>query len=297
MKAAMSSIVAQTRLEVAPVVPVASPPVRAFRPFPQDAVDVVCVEESAGRVSPRMHNRLALVLLRLPAIVRLESSRSIVADRNWILVIPPRHLYALRAPSGAFRGSQASHVTLQVGPSHLEALASARRPALVSDAHVGDQLANLITQFQRHLRLADYDASIQPLIERIEAQSSPIGVARSGLALDTLVAVREYIRTHVDEQISTQALSRYSGLTESHLIRAFHQEFGLPPHAYHVQLRLAQACELLGTGLPVSSVAYECGFADQSHLSRKFKATYGLTPAAWANAVGARDHVEPYSSR
>jgi len=293
----MSSIVAQTRLDVAPVVPVASPPVRAFRPFPQDAVDVVCVEESARSVTPRMHNRLALVLLRLPAIVRLESSRSIVADRNWILIVPPRHLYALRAPLGVSRNAQWSHVTLQVGPSHLESLASAGRPAIVTDPHVGDRLANLINQFQRHLRLADCDASIRSLIEGIETQSSPIGVARSGLAMDTLVAVRDYIRTHVDDQISTQALSRYSGLTESHLIRAFHQEFGLPPHAYHVQLRLAQACELLGNGLPVSSVAYECGFADQSHLSRKFKQTFGLTPAAWANAVGARDHGELYSSR
>ena len=69
------------------------------------------------------------------------------------------------------------------------------------------------------------------------------------------------------------------------------------PHAYHMQLRLAQACEALATGLSVSTVAYECGFADQSHLSRKFKEAYGLTPAAWANAVGAPRHAELYSSR
>jgi AraC-like DNA-binding protein len=35
----------------------------------------------------------------------------------------------------------------------------------------------------------------------------------------------------------------------------------------------------------VSTVAFECGFADQSHLSRNFKAVYGLTPAAWTAAV------------
>jgi len=33
-------------------------------------------------------------------------------------------------------------------------------------------------------------------------------------------------------------------------------------------------------------VANECGFADQSHLSRKFKEVYRLTPGAWRTAVG-----------
>ena len=33
-------------------------------------------------------------------------------------------------------------------------------------------------------------------------------------------------------------------------------------------------------------MANECGFADQSHLSRKFKEVYGLTPGAWRTAVG-----------
>jgi len=90
-----------------------------------------------------------------------------------------------------------------------------------------------------------------------------------------------------DEPVPVAALARLSGLTEWHLIRAFHQEFGLPPHAYHLRLRLAAAAELLAGGLSVSTAAYECGFADQSHLSRKFKEVYGLTPAAWATSVAA----------
>jgi len=42
--------------------------------------------------------------------------------------------------------------------------------------------------------------------------------------------------------------------------------------------------QMNGPGTPVhwlASVTYECGFADQSHLNGKFKAVYGLTPAAW----------------
>jgi AraC-like DNA-binding protein len=33
--------------------------------------------------------------------------------------------------------------------------------------------------------------------------------------------------------------------------------------------------------MPLASVALECGFADQSHLTRRFKGAVGVTPAAW----------------
>ena len=100
-----------------------------------------------------------------------------------------------------------------------------------------------------------------------------------------LAPLRDYLRAHLDEAVSIEALARMSGLTEYHLIRSLHREFGLPPHAYHVRLRLARAGELLSGSLSVSRAAYECGFADQSHLSRRFKEIYGVTPAAWVSAV------------
>jgi len=47
---------------------------------------------------------------------------------------------------------------------------------------------------------------------------------------------------------------------------------GSGPKSYHTQLRLARARRLLlAEGKPATWVAYECGFADQSHLTRRFK--------------------------
>lgn len=289
----MSSILAERPLEASPEFPSSA---RACRPFPRDRVDLLCVEEPAADVRPRMHDRFSIVVIRTPAIVRFESSRSIVAHQNWILLIPPRHLYSLRTATGLAAGTRSAPFILQVGPSHPR-LPDANRPAVVSDADLGERLANLVVQLQRPLRLADCETEMMSIIDRLSAYSAAIEFARAGFAMETLMAVRDYLKAHLDEQVTTAKLSRFSGLTESHLIRAFHREFGLPPHAYHMQLRLAQACDALVSGLSVSTVAYECGFADQSHLSRKFKQAYGLTPAAWAKAVGAPRHGELYSSR
>jgi AraC-like DNA-binding protein len=109
--------------------------------------------------------------------------------------------------------------------------------------------------------------------------------------------VRDYLRAHVEEPVTIETLVRLSGLSEFHLIRAFRREFGLPPHAYHVRLKLARARETLSRGVSVSRTAFACGFADQSHLSRKFKEVYGLTPATWMTAVAPRSPAISFTTR
>jgi AraC-like DNA-binding protein len=55
-----------------------------------------------------------------------------------------------------------------------------------------------------------------------------------------------------------------------------------------MQRRLEQARALLKNGCAPLSVAMPLGFADQSHLSRQFKQTYGVGPAAYHKACSGR---------
>jgi AraC-like DNA-binding protein len=61
--------------------------------------------------------------------------------------------------------------------------------------------------------------------------------------------------------------------------------------SYHVQVRLAHAQRLLAEGKPATRVAYECGFADQSHLNRRFKQAHGLTPGAFQAQIRGTSHA------
>jgi AraC-like DNA-binding protein len=253
---------------------------RVWRPFPERMADIICVEDGTPDVPPRIHGRFGITLVRSPAFVRVESSSSLVADQNRILLIPQLQLYALRAQSAMAQGP----VTLLLEASELEGLGVPDRPALVTHPQCGAQLAALGAGLQRTGGSVESVPISRGLLESLLARSTPLGGARSGRA-SRLAVVREYLRAHLDEPVQTAALAAISGLTECHLIRSFHLEFGLPPHAYHLRLRLAVAAELLSKGLSVSTVAYECGFADQSHLSRKFKEVYGLTPVAWGTAA------------
>ncbi|PHR27438.1 MAG: hypothetical protein COA36_09430 [Desulfotalea sp.] len=62
------------------------------------------------------------------------------------------------------------------------------------------------------------------------------------------------------------------------LLRSFKKATGLTPHVYRMNCRIDQAKIHLQRGLGIAETALECGFYDQSHLHRYFKAMTTVTP-------------------
>jgi AraC-like DNA-binding protein len=103
----------------------------------------------------------------------------------------------------------------------------------------------------------------------------------SAAATATLARVKDYIRTYYARDITVSDLARVAGLSRAHLTRAFAAAYHMPPHVYLNAVRIAQAQALIRRGTPLATVALACGFADQSHLTRRFKGSVGVTPSAW----------------
>ena len=59
---------------------------------------------------------------------------------------------------------------------------------------------------------------------------------------------------------------------------------GLPPHAYLTQVRLREARRQLLAGSSPALVAAEVGFVDQSHLIKRFRSAFGITPGQYVTA-------------
>lgn len=93
--------------------------------------------------------------------------------------------------------------------------------------------------------------------------------------------VREYISQHFDEDIGLETLAAVARLSRAHMIRAFRKQYFITPHAYQTDLRVRHARRLLRGGATPADTALACGFADQAHLTRQFKARTGLTPAVF----------------
>jgi AraC-like DNA-binding protein len=84
-----------------------------------------------------------------------------------------------------------------------------------------------------------------------------------------------------DTRPSVTALARELDLHPVYLVRRFRQAFGVSIREYWTIRMVRRASELVvSTTKPLSRIAYECGFADHSHMCRAFKAVAGWNPSS-----------------
>lgn len=80
-------------------------------------------------------------------------------------------------------------------------------------------------------------------------------------------------------------LARDVGRSPRYLVNRFDEQVGLPPKTVARTLRFRRAAELVLRGVPPADVAYRCGYVDQPHLNREFRALAGCTPTAYRAAA------------
>jgi AraC-like DNA-binding protein len=107
---------------------------------------------------------------------------------------------------------------------------------------------------------------------------NPPHLAKLGTEIQPVHHVRDYIEEHSDQEISLEQLSLIANLSPFHLNRSFSKTFGMPPHAYQIQMRILQAKRLLRKEYSIEQVAIETGFVSQSHFGSHFKRLVCVTP-------------------
>jgi AraC-like DNA-binding protein len=180
-----------------------------------------------------------------------------------------------------------------------QALGGAHAPPFVpevvaNDAATAGILREAFVDFPAPLEPLAADAIIAPLADALrrrgdrggDRESSPQARARVEIA-------RAYLADEAARRITSSDLEKVTGLDRFTLAREFRAVLGTSPHRYLVGRRLAWARSLIIAGADLAEAALAAGFADQSHMTRQFKARYGVTPGRWAALVRA----EPDSRR
>ncbi|NKK57674.1 helix-turn-helix domain-containing protein [Rhizobium leguminosarum bv. viciae] len=120
------------------------------------------------------------------------------------------------------------------------------------------------------------------LVEAIRGTSRPADAGRALLSRQRRL-LADYIEDHLDTPLSLAELAALAGLSLSHLKTQFRNSFGVPPHQYVLHRRVVRAEALIrNSGMPLSQIALEAGFAHQSHMANSMKRLLGVSPGTIA---------------
>ena len=101
---------------------------------------------------------------------------------------------------------------------------------------------------------------------------------------------REFIHASLDQNISLEDIEKNIGRDRWNLSRDFRLLFGTSPHQYLIMRRLDVVKSCLIFGESITQAAMIAGFYDQSHMTKHFTKTFGLTPARWKQ-IHSKKHL------
>ncbi|MEY2417045.1 MAG: AraC family transcriptional regulator, partial [Ilumatobacteraceae bacterium] len=149
-----------------------------------------------------------------------------------------------------------------------------------SDGIYADHLVRLIT-----MHLLRYHSTRATSTAALDTRGDTVGDA----AHARMSHVRDLIESALDEDLALERLAAEAGVAPHAFAAAFSKVVGIPPYRYVILRRVERAKKLLRlTDLPISRIAYDTGFASQSHLATTFKRNVGETPGAYRRSVATR---------
>ncbi|AKC69982.1 AraC family transcriptional regulator [Pandoraea oxalativorans] len=92
---------------------------------------------------------------------------------------------------------------------------------------------------------------------------------------------RDFLHTHSARVVTLEELEAATGRDRWSLSRDFRTFYGTSPYRYLTMRRLDDVRHQLLVGISLVDAASTAGFADQSHMTRHFSKTFGLTPGRW----------------
>ena len=189
------------------------------------------------------------------------------------------HFYLPRAAMNAVADEVggATIDALDLEPGHCAEDATARhlllslRPALACPAE-----ANALFVDHVAAALCSHVAQAYGGIQRLR------NLPRGGLAPWQEKRAMQLLESDLSGEFPLSRLALECGLSVRHFTRAFRQSVGMPPHRYLLKRRIERARDLLrDPSLSLLEVALACGFSDQSHFTRLFRASMEMSPGAW----------------
>jgi len=98
--------------------------------------------------------------------------------------------------------------------------------------------------------------------------------------------VTDYIAEHFSEPITSEEIARTFFISRQKLDADIKRTMHTTLHQYIIDIRTANAAQMLTSGSSVSEVTERCGFANESHFIRTFRKRFNVSPARFQKHCG-----------
>lgn len=157
-----------------------------------------------------------------------------------------------------------------------------------SDPNLYQASFRLLADFDRALEPFEYEDALYELATAMDSVSGRHHRTDPTLDCKSAALARQYLSEHLHEQVTMGDLESITGCDRWKLSRNFRTLYGTSPYRYLVMRRLDRARKMMLGGKALSEVAASCEFADQSHMIRHFKKTFGMTPRQWMSTLNCK---------
>lgn len=236
------------------------------------------------RIPAHAHAQLSITLLLEGAFEEHYRPRNLARRRPHLC----RPGCALIRPAGEVHENHlgspgARTLSLELSPARLELSAKSLAPILA--LALRREAAFLDLGRAMSLELRHPDAATPLVLESLclELLARLLRIAAAGAtkgALPWLSRARDAVHARFREpSLRVSALAAEHGVHPVYFARAFRRHFRVTPGEYVRRLRVAAArSRVMDSQDSLAAIALDCGFADQSHLTRAFRLRYGLSP-------------------
>jgi len=236
--------------------------------------------------APHFHERYSLILVEKGAGDYSYKKHDYLVTGGHLLILNPFDVHTGKAIQGEQWKFKSMYLPVELMESHTKVEGKADslgwKDRIIKQPMIVNRFANLHERLMNRTEDIGIESELLTFVNDLKNVSSDTLPFDQSESHSRLGVIRDYLQAHYAESVQLSDLERISGWSKFHLIHRFTKRYGLSPHKYLLNLRVASAKRLLRKRISVTEVAYQTGFFDQSHFIKTFKGMTGITPKAYA---------------
>jgi AraC-like DNA-binding protein len=255
---------------------------RFIKPPTLPFAEVRCSKNSGRRYKPHMHKTFSIGAIDQGEVIYQVEGETAKLRPGSLALINPETLHSCNPAEFCKRSYFVLYLDmdwcLQVQQSLWKL--DAFHPVdviLLEDGPVCRQFIDAMETLMGEGDLLEKEQILVELVEKIFLRACRPAAAQSEPPL-RMEQLKRQLGMNLNQDLSLRQIAAQLDANPYTLLRQFKAATGITPHVYRLNCKIELAKTLLQKGINVSQVALECGFFDQSHFHRHFKAITAVTP-------------------